>query len=409
MATFRYTGRDPQGERIEGREEATSAEALASLLMGQGITPLQIEPVESTSGSGPGLGKFALFQPRVTLDELIIFCRQMYALSKAGIPIIRAMRGLAESTRSEALAETLHDVSRRLESGVNLATSMNAHPKVFNDLFVAMIHVGENTGQLDDAFKQLADNLELERETRKRVKQAVRYPIMVVVALFVALMVVNYWVIPAFAGVFAKLGADLPLATKILIASSDFFIDYGWLVILLVVAGGLGFYRWVHTPEGRLTWDRKRLKFPIIGPLFELVALSRFARNFAMMLKAGMPIVHALSLVAEAVNNAYLGQAIKGMRTGIERGDTLLRTARQTEMFSPLVLQMLAVGEETGQIDSLLLEVADFYDEEVDYQLKRLSESIEPILLVFTGILVLILALGVFLPMWDMGRAAIGG
>ncbi len=408
MATFRYKGRDSQGALVEGRQEANSADALASVLLGQGITPVQIEAAEETAAEKAGALNIRLFRPKVTLDELIIFCRQMYALNKAGIPIIRAMRGLAESTRSEALAETLNDVTRRLESGVNLATSMRAHPEVFSDLFVAMIHVGENTGQLEEAFRQLAENLELERETRKRVKQAVRYPIMVIVALFVALMIVNYWVIPAFAGVFAKLGADLPLPTKILIASSNFFIHYGWLVGIVLVATGYGLYRWVKTPRGRYLWDRQRLRLPVLGPLFELVALSRFARNFAMMLRSGMPIIHALSLVADAVNNAYVGEAIRNMRSGIERGDTLLRTANQTGMFSPLVLQMLAVGEETGQIDGLLLEVADFYDEEVDYALKRLSESIEPILLVFMGILVLILALGVFLPIWNLGQAALG-
>jgi len=407
MAKYQYQGRDAKGDAISGELEVATQSAAASELSRRGITPIKIsELVES--GAGIGDIKISLFKPKVSLDELIIFCRQMNALTKAGIPIIRAMKGLADSTKSEVLSETLHNVAHRLESGVNLASSMQAYPEVFSELFISMIHVGENTGLLEDAFKRLSDNLEMERDTLKRVKQATRYPTMVISAIGIALLVVNIFVIPKFASVFAKFGAELPWPTQVLVATSNFFLNYWWLVIGMVVAAIYGFKAWVKTEKGHYEWDRRKLNFPVVGVLFEQIALSRFTRNFAMMLSSGMPITHALAIAAEASGNKFIGGRIKDMKSGIERGDTLLRTARATEIFTPLVLQMMAVGEETGSIDALLDEVADFYDEEADYSLKRLSEAIEPILIVAMGGIVLVLALGVFLPIWDLGSAAMG-
>lgn len=406
MAKFQYQGRDGEGQAVSGELEVASQTMAANELLRRGITPVKIEEAKASAASLDM--NITLFKKKVTLDELIIFCRQMNALMKAGIPIIRAMKGLAESTKSEVLQETLLDVARRLESGINLASSMQAHPEVFNELFISMIHVGENTGQLEEAFKRLSENLELERDTRKRIKQATRYPTMVITSIFVALFIVNLFVIPKFASVFKKFGADLPLPTQILVATSQFCLDYWWLMIGLVVGGIFGFKQWVKTDKGRLEWDRRKLNFPIVGVLFEQIALSRFTRNFAMMLASGMPITHALAIAAEASGNKYIGQHVVDMKVGIERGDSLLRTARSSEIFTPLVLQMIAVGEETGAIDSLLNDVADFYDEEADYALKRLSEAIEPILIVAMGGIVLVLALGVFLPIWDLGQAAMG-
>ena len=407
MASFEYQGRNQKGESVSGVLDVASSSAAAGELSRRGITPIKI--VEQAEKASKDLNlNITIFPKKVSLDELIIFCRQMNALTRAGIPIIRAMKGLADSTKSEVLKETLFDVSSRLESGINLASSMQAHPKVFSELFISMIHVGENTGQLEDAFKQLSENLELERDTRKRVKQATRYPTMVISAIFIALFIVNIFVIPKFASVFKKFGADLPWPTQVLVATSNFCLNYWWLIIGLVIAAIYAFRYWVQTEHGHYEWDRRKLNFPIVGVLFEQITLSRFTRNFAMMLSAGMPITHALAIAAEAAGNRYIAQRILDMKSSIERGDSLLRSARQAEVFTPLVLQMMAVGEETGSIDSLLNEVADFYDEEADYSLKRLSESIEPILIVAMGGIVLILALGVFLPIWDLGAAAMG-
>ncbi|MBL3558354.1 MULTISPECIES: type II secretion system F family protein [Marinobacter] len=405
---FSYRGKDSRGAVQQGALVATSPEAAASELMRRGITPLSIREQDQSESLGERLNKMPIFRKKISLDELIVFCRQMYALTKAGIPLIRTMRGLADTTRSQVLSEVLDDVTDRLEGGSTMAAAMQAHPKVFSELFIAMIHVGENTGQLDDAFKRLSDILELERDTKRRLKQAMRYPMFVVIALFAALMVVNFLVIPKFAAVFNKLGADLPFLTQVLVGTSNFLLGYWYIVLFGLAAAGLLLRQWKQTEQGRLTWDRYKLKMPIIGPLMELITLSRFARNFASMQAAGMPVTQALTVVAEATDNAWISRHIKDMRAGIERGESLLRTARQSEMFTPLILQMIAVGEETGSVDDMLVNVADFYDEDVDYGLKRLAESIEPILIVAMGILVLILALGVFLPIWDLGAAAMG-
>ena len=405
---FTYRGKDSSGSQQQGALEASSADAAASELMRRGITPLQITEKAPSAGANFNLAAMPIFRRKITLDELLVFCRQMHALTKAGIPLIRTMRGLADTTRSQVLSEVLDDITDRLEGGVTMATAMQAHPKVFSELFIAMIHVGENTGQLDDAFKRLGEILTLERDTKRRMKQALRYPTFVVVALLGALMVVNFLVIPKFASVFDKLGADLPFLTQILVGTSNFLINYWWVLLFVVAAAAVLLRQWKNTEQGRLTWDRYKLKMPIIGPLLELITLSRFARNFASMLAAGMPVTHALTVVSDATDNAWIARHIRDMRMGIERGDSLLRTARASEMFTPLILQMIAVGEETGAVDEMLVNVADFYDEDVDYGLKQLAESIEPILIVAMGVLVLILALGVFLPIWDLGSAAMG-
>ncbi len=405
---FSYRGKDSRGAVQQGSLKAATQEAAAGELMRRGITPLIIKETQQQQSVTEKLNSLPLFRKKISLDELIVFCRQMHALTKAGIPLIRTMRGLAETTRSQELAEVLEDITNRLEGGTTMATAMQAHPKVFSDLFIAMIHVGENTGRMDSAFKRLSEMLELERDTKRRVKQALRYPTFVVIALFAALMVVNFLVIPKFATVFDKMGADLPFLTQVLVGTSNFLLSYWHVMLFALTAAAILIRRWKETDKGRLTWDRYKLKMPIIGPLLELITLSRFARNFATMLTAGMPVTHALSVVADANDNAWIGDHIKDMRHGIERGESLLRTARNSGMFTPLILQMIAVGEETGSVDDMLNNVADFYDEDVDFGLKRLAESIEPILIVAMGVLVLILALGVFLPIWDLGAAAMG-
>ena len=408
MATFRYSGRNADGVKVAGIVDGNSAEAVASELLGQSITPLTIEAQNAVDADVfASIGEF-LRRKHVDLDELIIFCRQMYSLAKAGVPIIRAIAGLGESNRNLYFREVLQKVRSDLEGGVSMAVALNAHPKVFGTLFVSMISVGENTGQLDQAFRQLASYLELERETRKRIKQATRYPLFVLSAMAVALTVINLFVIPAFSKVFAQFHAQLPLPTRILIATSQFFQDYWWLLALLLGASLYAFFKWIETEAGALKWDQIKLRLPIVGGIFERIALARFTRTFAMMYKAGVPLLQTLSINSASVGNKYIGQAILGMRESVERGEALTRSASASGLFTPLVLQMMAVGEETGALDDLFVEVADFYEQEVDYDLKQLADAIEPILIVAMGVMVLILALGVFLPMWELASAAKG-
>ncbi|MCW8887351.1 MAG: type II secretion system F family protein [Motiliproteus sp.] len=414
MATFSFKGRNHSGELVSGQQEAANAAQVASLLAERQITPVDITEVQGNSGKSEkkkgeiDLNDIRLFQ-RVSLDELILFSRQMYSLSKSGVPITRAMRGLAMSVRNPLLERTLNEVTDDLEQGYTLSGSFNKHPKVFSRLYVSMIHVGENTGNLDASFQQIGKYLELERETIKNIKSATRYPLFVIGAIVIAMVVINIWVIPAFAGVFSKLGADLPWQTKVLITISDFMRTYWYLLLGAFAASLFGFLRYVKTEKGRLKWDRFKLRLPIVGSLFTRITLGRFSRSFSLVLRAGIPIEQGLSIVSGALGNDYIGSKIQGMRNGIERGEGFTRTAHSAQMFSPLVLQMIAVGEETGNIDELLGEVADFYEQEVEYDLKGLASAIEPILIVAIGAMVLVLALGVFLPLWELSGAVRGG
>ncbi|PFG52118.1 MSHA biogenesis protein MshG [Marinobacter sp. LV10R520-4] len=410
MSLFQFTGRDAKGGKVSGSRESGSMDSLASELLAEHITPLTIQ-LQAKQGGGDVLValRALLRSKRVELQELIIFCRQMYSLSKAGVPIIRAIGGLGESNRNLYFREVLQAVRNDLESGMSMAVSLNAHPKVFGTLFVSMISVGENTGQLDQAFRQLSIYLELERETRKRIKQATRYPLFVLSAMMVGLTVINLFVIPAFAKVFAQFHAQLPLPTRILIGTSEFFQQYWWLLGMVVTGVIVAFIKWSETEAGALRWDRIKLRLPIVGGLFERIALARFTRTFAMMYRAGVPLLQTLSINSASVGNRYIGQAILSMREGVERGEALTSSAAASGLFTPLVLQMMAVGEETGALDDLFIEVADFYEQEVDYDLKQLADAIEPILIVAMGGMVLVLALGVFLPMWELSSAAKGG
>jgi MSHA biogenesis protein MshG len=410
VSQFRYTGRDAQGGKVSGTLQSTSRDSLASELLAQQITPLTIEE-QAAQGSEDVLATLQekLRRRRVDLEELIIFCRQMYSLSKAGVPIIRAIGGLAESHRNLYFREVLQAVRADLEGGMSMAVALNAHPRVFTTLFISMVSVGENTGQLDQAFRQLSSYLELERETRKRIKQATRYPLFVLAAMAVALVVINLLVIPAFAKVFEQFKADLPWPTQVLIGTSQFFQDFWWLLLALAAGGLYAFFKWIESDAGALRWGGIKLRLPIVGGIFERIALARFTRTFAMMYRAGVPLLQTLSINSASVGNRHIGQAILGMREGVERGEALTRTASSSGLFTPLVLQMMAVGEETGALDDLFVEVADFYEQEVDYDLKQLADAIEPILIVAMGVMVLILALGVFLPMWELASVAKGG
>ncbi|AWA08314.1 MULTISPECIES: MSHA fimbrial biogenesis protein MshG [Aeromonas] len=405
MSSFAYKGRDSQGNAVSGVVDAATEMAAAEQLMRRGVMPTELKPGKTKAAA---LDWSLLLERGVRLDELVVFSRQMYALTRAGIPILRAIAGLEESAHSKPLKRALHALGEDLGNGRPLSSSMQAHPRVFSSLFVAIIHVGENTGQLEEAFLQLANYFELELETRKRIKTAMRYPSFVLIAIGIAMVILNIMVIPVFAGMFAKFGVELPLATRILLATSHFFVHYWWVMLGVLLAMVFGWRRWVSTVKGKLTWHRWQLKLPIVGTIIERSLLARFARSFSMMLKAGVPLNTALSLVADAVDNAWMAGRIRDMRAGIERGESLLRTAGSSGLFTPLVMQMIAVGEETGQVDDLLHEAAEYYEREVDYDLKSLTARIEPILIGIVAVMVLILALGIFTPMWDMMRAVRG-
>ncbi|MCU8469128.1 type II secretion system F family protein [Vibrio vulnificus] len=400
MATFHYQGRTLDGNKANGQIDAVTSEAAAEQLMSRGIIPVSI--TQGKTGSGLDFDLNALFAPAVPLEILVLFCRQLYSLTKAGVPLLRSMRGLVQNCENKQLKAALEEVVAELTNGRSLSASMQLHSKVFSPLFVSMIHVGENTGRLDQALLQLANYYEQELETRKRIKTAMRYPTFVISFIVVAMFILNVKVIPQFASMFSRFGVDLPLPTRILIGMSEFFVNYWMLLAGFIVGLIFGFKAWVATADGRERWDKWRLKFPVVGGVVNRAQLSRFSRTFALMLKAGVPLNQSLALSAEAMGNRYLELKILKMKADIEAGSQVSVTAINSGVFTPLVIQMISVGEETGRIDELLMEVADFYDREVDYDLKTLTARIEPILLVIVAGMVLVLALGIFLPMWGM-------
>ncbi len=410
MPFFQYTGRNNQGQAVNGDLEANSADAVATQLLNTGITPVNITPAEAEEKINTGgiLNFDFSKNKKPTLDDLVLFSRQMYTLMKAGVPIIRSITGLAETTRNQVLQKTLHTIRLEIEGGHELSTALAQHPDIFSHLFISMVQVGENTGNLDDVFLQISGYLDREKETRNQIKAAMRYPTFVLITITVAMFIINMWVIPTFAKVFAGFNAELPLPTRILLGISEFTVNYWYFIVGILIIIFFSFRYYIKTENGHWQWDRFVTRVPIIGSIVLRATLARFARSFSMSLRAGVPLVTGLTLVSRAVDNIFVGGHIADMRNGIERGDTLTRTAAATEMFTPLIIQMLTVGEETGNVDDMLEEVADFYDREVDYDVKNLTSAIEPILIVFIGAMVLVLALGVFLPMWDLAGVAQG-
>ncbi|WP_090442090.1 type II secretion system F family protein [Duganella sp. CF458] len=409
MPYYAYKGRNGRGEMLAGVLEGADSGAVADQLFATGVTPVEIS---ETSQRTPGKSGWRQWWERLTEKgvnsmDVQLFSRQMHTLLKSGVPIMRGLAGLQESAISKAFGRVIADLRESLDAGRELSASMRRHPSAFSAFYLSMIRVGEMTGRLDEVFLRLFDHLEFERDMKERVRAALRYPTFVVFAMVVAIIVINMWVIPAFESVFRNLHADLPLMTRILLATSRFTVAYWPLFAVLLVAGGFGFRSWIATEAGRYQWDRWKLRLPIAGKIIHKGTMSRFARSFSLSARSGVPIVQALTVVSQTVDNAYLAARVEQMRDGVERGESILRTAVAANVFTPVVLQMIAVGEETGSLDDLMEEIASMYEREVDYELKTLSAQIEPILITFLGIMVLILALGVFLPIWDLGKVAL--
>lgn len=402
---FAYTGR-AAGQPVEGELEAPDADSVARLLQGRGIVPLTIRALRAT-GDGEAREGLGLIRPQVRITDLLLFSRQLHTLLRAGVPILRALGGLQDSSVNPAMKTTLAEVRRSLESGIELSRCLAQHPKAFDPFYVSMVRVGEMTGRLDTVFMRLFEHIEFEHFMQQQVKSALRYPSFVVAAMVVAVGVINLMVIPAFAEVFKAFNAELPWATRWLLGMSSFTLQWGWAIGAGAVGGFFLAQAWVRTPAGRLAWDRWKLKLPLAGPIVQKATLARFARSFALALKSGVPIEQALQVVALTVDNQHIGQKVEAMRDSVARGESILRAATGTGVFTPVVLQMIGVGEETGAVDELLDEIAQLYDNEVQYELKALAQKIEPILIVFLGVMVLVLALGVFLPLWDLGRVAL--
>jgi MSHA biogenesis protein MshG len=400
---FAYTARDASGGRIDGVLDSADATALAETLTSQGLLLIRAEP-HLPGAAGGSIRR--LFEPPVGLLDLFLFCRQMATLLKAGVPLLRALKGLEESSTNTRFTRVLASLQEQLEAGRELSAALRQHP-LFNEYVVSMVRVGETTGRLPEVFRGLATQLAFERENRAAVRSALRYPAFVIATALAALIAVNIFVIPSFAKVYKSLKAELPVITKVLMAVSEAMVNY-WPVLLLgsalLVVGAVSAAR---RPWGRRIVDTLLLRLPVLGSLVRKAALARFTKSFGLALDSGVPVVLALDVANGTTGNVWLSERIANMKLAAERGDSLARAARGTGVFTPTILQMIAVGEETGALGEMMNEVADHYQREVDHAVKGLAAKIEPLMILVLGGAILVFALGVFLPLWDLSRVAL--
>lgn len=407
MALFAYKGRDAQGELVRGVMEGADSSAVAGQLSSRGVIPIEISASSASGTQGLDGVLSRLTREKVTNTDILLFSRQMQTLLKAGVPMVRALAGLQESATNKEFKALLGRVREGLDSGRELSASLQREAPVFSPFFISMVRTGEMTGKLEEIFLELFSHLEFENFIRGQIRSALRYPSFVVAAMAIALIVVSMFVIPVFAKVFEGFRAELPFMTKIIIGFSDFMVAAWPLMLGALIIAVTAFRAFVKTPRGKYWWDKFKLRIPIAGKIVLKATMARFARSFALAYRSGVPMMQVLSLVAQVVDNDFISERVDKMRQGVERGESVLRTSIDSGIFTPLVLQMIAVGEESGAIDDLMQEVSGMYQREVEYELKTLGAQIEPILIMGLGVMVLILALGVFLPMWDLGRAAL--
>lgn len=404
MNIYEYSGRNRRGETMRGTVESASPQAVAAWLMDTEIFPVTIK-VQTGSWQQPQWMTKWMGGDTVSPMDLLLFSRQMANMVRAGLQMMDAIEGIRKTTASKPLARVLNSVREDLDRGTVLSSAFARHPKAFDDYYVNMVRVGEGTGKLEEAFRALYDQLEFDRQLGLKIKAALRYPTFVMSALAIALAIMTIFVIPSFAKTYAGLKVELPALTQVLLAISYFAVNYWWAILM---AMGLCYFLMqmvLKTPDGRYAWDRFKLRIPIIGPILNKATVARFSRSFATAMKSNVPIVTAFQLVGRVVENAFFEARIMQMRVGVERGEVLSRVMRTSGIFSPIELQLITVAERTGEVDNAVEQIAVMYSDDVEYQVARLSQTIEPILLAGMGILVGMLVLGIFLPMWDLGQA----
>ncbi len=400
MAKFDYVAINSKGIEERGKTQEDDEAACVRALRAKGLTPVSIERAPMAAAGSKG---------KITAADIQVFCQQMATMIDAGVPIIRALEAQIETSSSKGLGEICAAVLDDLVAGMSLSACFAKHPKVFDAYFITMLQAGESTGQLTEAFVRLATHVEFQREMADRATSALRYPMTVMIFMFAALGILTWFVIPAFATAFEGFGAELPIFTRILLATSQFMIDYGPGVVGAFAVGWAWLKRFSKTEKGALALSRLRLRLPVMGPIALKSALARYFGALAGTYAAGLPIHQALELVAGTTGNAYLSSKLMEIKPSLQRGSSLAAAARDTRILPPMALQMIVIGEETGRLDELLDKVAKMYREDVERELRSMSAKIEPIIMVFMGVLVLVMALGIFLPIWDMSSVAMQG
>lgn len=397
MSEFRYTAANHLGQTVRGRVQAESAGAAGAVLDRQGLIPLQLAPVFSVSDwrsrTSGGV--------RWPIEDKILFTQKLASLLKAGIPIMTVLQLVASQTKNERVAAAIRRVGDQVSGGSTFSDALASEPGLFDKVYLGAIRAGESTGRLDSILEQTSRYLEREMDTRRKVKETLRYPIMVVIAMFIAGAIILKFVVPQFLTFYANFHAELPLPTRILMGVAEWFNRLWWVIGLLLAGGGVAFWRWAKTPRGQRWIDGRFLRMPIAGPLFLKVAVSRFCRLFGVLFSAGVPATTALDTVGEGVGNLVVADDVKTLRSRIVQGEPVMPRPEGAVM-PELVYQMMAIGFESGDVDRMLNETARHFEQEVDYDVRRLNDRIQPVLLAMLAVGVLMLALAVLLPMWNL-------
>ncbi|MBU1912600.1 MAG: type II secretion system F family protein [Candidatus Omnitrophica bacterium] len=399
MANFKYKIRDKHGRASTGFMEGESRESVAGHFKQMGYMPIMIEEAK------PGIGNFNPFQRffnRVSQEELIVFTRQLMTLQAAGVAILVSLGSITEQIVNPYFKRVIEEIASDIESGKSFSDSISRFPSVFSDIYVNMIRSGEAAGILDDALDRLATLMEHEQEMSMRVKQATRYPLLVIIVISMAFPLLIMFVLPKFSALFARFNTELPLPTKILLGVHFMLSHYWPFIIAGIIAVIIGFRRFIKTSSGRYAWDGAKLKIPIFGQLFLKISLSRFSRMTALLLASGIPILNTLEIIKNSLGNMVIADSIDNIISGIGEGKGIAEPMKLTGLFPGIVVQMVKIGEETGKINELLLKVSDYYDSQVDYTIKNLTVLIEPILIFVLGMMVLVMALAIFMPMWNL-------
>jgi type IV pilus assembly protein PilC len=398
MPSYAYVARDSRGAVHSGTREAESRDALVDQLRREGLTPGEVKAARRARAAGAGAG-FA-FLTRVKLSDLSIFCRQFSTMIDAGVSIVRCLTVLEDQTTNARLRYIIRDIREQVEEGQTLTASLERHPRVFSDLFVGLVHAGEVGGVLEENLQRLSTFLEKDLELRRKVVGAMIYPIVVVVfALSVVIALVTF-VFPRFMQVFKDLEVtDFPKLTTMVMGFSDFLTHKWFWMIGGVIAFLVAWKMFARTKFGKRILDRVKLKIPMIGKLNHKIVLARFSRTLGTLLDSGVPILQAMETVAGTVANSVVGDAVMEARTRIREGDRIGDPLQKSKLFPPMVVHMITIGEESGSLDDMLGKVADFYESEVDAAIQGLTRIIEPILIIFLGVVVGLVVLSVFMPM----------